>query len=146
MLQRIQTIFLLLCVASFGLLYAFPFAASDQPGKEVMADSLYTIEDHIILLILAGLGALIAVVSIFRFKHRPQQIRLNYLVVAIAIIFLLAGGWFFYQEGPDWLSKVTLSYKAGAFMPLGAVIFALLANRYIRKDHKKVRSAYDRLR
>ena len=146
MIQRIQTVFLLLCVAGFGLLYAFPFAATDIPGKQMLADSLFTIQDNIILMVIAGLGALLALISIFRYNNRPLQIKLNYLVVAIALAFLLAGGWLFTQEGDDWLSKVQVTFKAGAFLPVGVAIFAVIANIYIQKDHKKVRSAYDRLR
>ena len=146
MIQRIQTVFLLLCAAGFGLLYAFPFATTDIPGKQMLADSLYTIQDNIILMVIAGVGALLALISIFRFRNRPQQIKINYVVIALALIFIATGGWFFTQEGDDWLSKVQVTFKAGAFLPVGVVLFAILANMYIRKDHKKVRSAYDRLR
>ena len=49
MIQRIQSVFLLLAAASFGGLLSFPLAISDKPTAQFLADSVYDITDHIAL-------------------------------------------------------------------------------------------------
>lgn len=146
MLQRIQTVFLLLGAIAFGLLFVLPFAESDIPGEQLLADNLYTTQDHILLMILAGTGAALAFFNIFRYANRPFQLRLNYLLIVLAILFAVVGALLFFQEGDAWMQQAVVEDRAGVFLPVTAIIFIVLANYFIKKDDKKIRSAYDRLR
>lgn len=146
MLQRIQTVFLLLAFAAFTMLFLLPFATSDSPGTNLMADKVFNIQDHAILLTLCSAGALLAIVNIFKYNNRNTQVRLNYLLIVIAILLIVLSFVLFLQEGEEWLNTAQVEDQAGAYMPFSAILFAALANYFIKKDEKKIRSAYDRLR
>ena len=73
MIQRIQTLFYLLAAGSFGSLFHFPFASTDATSTDVFSDKLYNVFDNPILMVLAGLGALLGLIALFMFKKRPLQ-------------------------------------------------------------------------
>ncbi len=145
MIQRIQTVFLLLAAISFFLLFQLPFAVSDIANPGFLADKDFDIFDNIVLVVLTALGGLIALIAIFLYKNRPLQIRLSYLVIIVGILLILVAGVLFYNEAANIMDKVGISDGLGLFMPVLAFIFGFLAARFIRKDEKLVRSA-DRLR
>jgi uncharacterized membrane protein YfcA len=97
-------------------------------------------------MILAGAGAALALFNIFRYANRPLQVRLNYLLIVLAILFAVVGALLFFQEGDTWMQQAVVEDRAGVFLPVTAIIFIVLANHFIKKDDKKIRSAYDRLR
>ncbi|MEM9837349.1 MAG: DUF4293 domain-containing protein [Bacteroidota bacterium] len=143
MLQRIQSIFLLLAaVACFGL-FGLPIADTEtaQAQSALFNDQEYTLFDDPILLALFGLAGAVLLIDIFLFRNRPLQIRLSWLSIAL----VLGGvGYAFYRLSLD--SAQALAGPAlGTFLPLVVVIFAFLAKVYIGKDEDLVRSA-DRLR
>ena len=72
MIQRIQSLFLLLAAAAAFCLFRFPFANSSNSieGSAIMNDSLYTIQDHVGLLALFCIAGGLAFVSIFLFNNR----------------------------------------------------------------------------
>ncbi len=142
MIQRIQSIFLLLSAgASFGTLAA-PFAnATTALASPIFADKVYNVQDNVALLVLFAVAGALAVASIFLYKNRTTQVRLSIIALlvnlgglAFAIIYLL-------QQ----VNYASIAYSIGIFLPLLAVIFLWLAQRNIRKDEKLVRSM-DRLR
>ena len=145
MIQRIQTVFLLLAAIAFFLLFQFPFAVSDIANPGFLADKDFDIYDNIVLVVLTVLGGLIALVAVFLYKNRPLQIRLSYLVIIVGILLILVAAVLFYNEAANIMDKVGVSDGTGIFMPVLAFIFGFLAARFIRKDEKLVRSA-DRLR
>lgn len=146
MLQRIQSVFLLLSAACFFLLFAMPFAISDTANEQMLDDRVYEAQDHVLLIVLAVLGGAIALYNIFKFKNRNTQMRLNYLAIVVAILTLIVAVVLFLQEGEKWLAEAQVEDKLGAYLPIFAIFFAIAANYFIGKDEKKVRSAYDRLR
>lgn len=142
MIQRIQSIFLLLAAgASFSVL-AFPFASKKGTvTSAIFADQVYDVQDNIVLLVLFAIAGALAAISIFLYKNRTIQIRLaiiallvNLAGIAFAVIYLL-------QQ----VNFASIAFSIGIFLPLLAVIFIWLAQRNIRKDEKLVRSM-DRLR
>lgn len=129
MLQRIQTvwIFLALLGAVFLNITAQDF---DILGRYL------TINAATVILILFG------VLSIFNFKNRKRQILLNTISIIINALLIgllvywllnLSGGIHFPEKGIE------------PVFPLLSVICLLLANVYIRKDERLVKSV-DRLR
>lgn len=145
MIQRIQSIFLLISSASFWALFAFPFASSDEPTEAFLADKVYEVTDHVVLLVLVILGGVVALFSIFLFKNRPLQIRLSYLSLVIAILVPLTAVLLFYSEATKNFLNVGIDDGLGIYIPIIAIIGSILAVRYIRKDDRVVRSM-DRLR
>ena len=145
MIQRIQSIFLLIAGAGFFSLFKFPFAKSSEVTAPLFEDQLFTIQDNPILLGLCILGGIISMAAIFLYKNRILQKRIA-LVGIIAALFV--GGFAFYlmmSEGKDIPSNIEVSDQAGLFMPAVSLIMLILSNVYINKDEKLVRSA-DRLR
>ena len=129
MLQRIQTVWIFLAVlgAVFLNITAQDF---DILGRYL------TINASTVILILFG------VLSIFNFKNRKRQILLNTISIIINALLTgllvywllnLSGGIHFPEKGIE------------PVFPLLSVICLLLANVYIRKDERLVKSV-DRLR
>jgi hypothetical protein len=97
-------------------------------------------------LILSALQFIIVAITlttIFKFKNRALQIRLNYLNVFLNV--LLIGGIFYLSSLLEQQLNTVASYCLGGVFPLITVIMLFLSNIYIRKDERLVRSA-DRLR
>lgn len=129
MLQRIQSIWLLLSV--LGALF-LNLTAQDF---DILGGNLI-INISTVVLILLGL------LSIFSFKNRKRQILLNNISIFINALLVglltywllnLSGGIQFPEKGIE------------PIFPLISIICLLLANVYIRKDERLVKSV-DRLR
>ena len=122
-----------------------PLAISDKPTAMFLADSVYDITDHLALTALTILGIVLALVAIFVFKNRPLQLKLGYVVISLAILLPLAAFLLFTNQAPLMDATVHVEDQAGVFLPVGAILFTAMANYFIRKDDKLVKSM-DRLR
>lgn len=137
MIQRIQTVYLLIALVISGVLpYVFPlWTMSDGKEFHFMSDSIYTI--------LFGLTTTLTLVSILYFKKRQHQFVLNRLSIILNLILL---GLFLYRSLNLSGETLTVSEKGiGMFLPIVAIVFLALANKAIKKDEDLVKSA-DRLR
>ena len=137
MIQRIQTVYLLIALVILGALpYVFPlFTMSDGKEFRFMSDSFYTV--------LFGLSTTLTLISILYFKKRQHQFVLNRLTIILNLILL---GLFVYRSLNLSGETVQVSEKGtGMFLPIVAIVFLALANRAIKKDEDLVKSA-DRLR
>ncbi|GEJ48050.1 MULTISPECIES: DUF4293 family protein [unclassified Chryseobacterium] len=129
MLQRIQTIWTLLAVLAAVFLFI--------TGQDaVISDRIPLVNIGCIILVITG------ALSIFSFKNRKRQILLNTISIIINALLIgvlaywllnLSGGIQFPEKGIE------------PVFPLIAVICLLIANIYIRKDERLVKSV-DRLR
>ncbi len=144
MIQRIQSIFLLLAAASFGLEYVFPFATSSTQVPGIFGDGLYNISDHIALQVLTWAGVVLCLIILFQFRNRSLQLRLGYLAITVAILLPLIAV-LIYTNQTMGLEDVEIADHAGLYLPAGMILFLVLALRFIRKDEKLVQSM-DRLR
>ena len=145
MIQRIQTIFLFLAAACFGVLFTAPMATSDKPTSHFLSDQVYNIQDHLALIALASVGAALAIITIFLFKNRKLQVRLGYVVMLMAILLPLVSIWLLHNDTSTADSAVQVKDQWGMFVPLGAILFEVMATYFIRKDDHLVKSM-DRLR
>lgn len=146
MIQRIQSIFLLLSgVACFGLL-ALPFAATAEPVAQSVffADGLFNILDHPAIMAIFLVAGGLSLLSIFLYKNRTNQARLAQLAIVANIIGLILAVVLFMQDAAV-QTEVVVDDKLGLFLPPISLVFLFLAIRAIRKDDKVVRSM-DRLR
>ncbi len=157
MIQRIQTIFLLL-VLILGVLFSFSpvlgFTGYEADfimnayKTAAVGDSANIIAKNMGVGVMQGLIFLVALVTIFLFKKRHLQIKLsklNILLIALQIAAIVM-----YSDvvktaiGPT-TNDVSVSFKFGSVIPVISLILTYLAIRFIKKDEDLVRAA-DRLR
>ena len=146
MIQRIQTLFLLLTVIATGLVFVFPFATTEQAvgSSEIFADQAYTPTDNMVLLVFFAVVGVLALVDIFLFKQRTRQLmvgRITVLLYLVAIILMVV----FFMTDSSGLETPGLDDGLGVYAAITGLIGVALANHFIKKDEKLVRSA-DRLR
>lgn len=145
MIQRIQSIFLLLSAATFGALFKLPFATGEASATGYLADGSFDAFDHPVLLIATILGALLSVIALFLFRQRKNQIKATYGIMVIAIALPVAAFLILGQQTAAGSVNATLHQQVGLFLPGAAILFSLIAGYFIRKDEKLVQSM-DRLR
>jgi peptidoglycan/LPS O-acetylase OafA/YrhL len=147
MIQRIQSLFLLLAAAcAFGL-FALPFATVPlvtSEASQIFADGMFNIRDHVALLALFCIAGGLALISIFMFKNRKTQMIVARLAVIANIIGLVLALVIFMQESKS-MGTSEPADEMGLYLPILFLIFGLLALWFIGKDEKLVRSM-DRLR
>jgi peptidoglycan/LPS O-acetylase OafA/YrhL len=147
MIQRIQSIFLLIASACSFALFGFPFASVDKTVENSALfsnDMVYNLSDNMILLIVYVLAGLLALGAIFLFKNRNQQ----KTVARVAAVFNLIGivlAIVFFVKDSVMDSGVTPNDGLGLYTPIVGFILILLAVRAIGKDEELVRGM-DRLR
>ncbi len=136
MIQRIQTLYLLLAAGiSGGLIFVFNLWTNNE-GVKVFAQ-----DDYTYLGLFLG-SALLSLISIFRFKNRKSQFMLGRLNIILNFILL---GFFVYLSlnlsgGTDVPEK-----GIGMLLPIFSIVCLALANKAIKKDEDLVKSV-DRLR
>lgn len=136
MIQRIQSLYLLLVGIIAGVLPFFLNLWSDAQGNEVYASN------EVILSLAFYASAVLAVVSIVQFKVRKNQFVINRLNL-ILNLFLL--GYFVYRS-LNLSGETSVSEKGiGMLIPVFSIVFLAMANRAIKKDEDLVKSV-DRLR
>ena len=97
MIQRIQSIFLLLAAAGFGSLFFVPIAKSNKGFGEIYANQALDVQDHIGLIGLTAGGAILALISIFLFNNRKLQVAMSSFA-AILVLPLIGLSYFYSQE------------------------------------------------
>lgn len=139
MIQRIQTVWLFLAALCAALTYKFPFYTGNVPDSANMQvfEKLVASSNFIVLILTAGLtvGALII---IFLYKNRKQQLWLTLIAAAISVIDIIL----YFTEMKKFTSG---SISLTAVFALAIPVLLVLAARGIRKDDKLVKSL-DRLR
>ncbi|MFS4456107.1 DUF4293 domain-containing protein [Maribacter sp. 2304DJ31-5] len=136
MIQRIQSIYLVIVALISGVLTFFVNLWSDAKGEKIYAG------DDILISILFYASAILALWSIFFFKNRKNQFVLNRLNI-ILNLFLLG---FFVYRSLNLSGEILVSEKGiGMLIPVFSIVFLVLANRAIKKDEDLVKSV-DRLR
>ena len=144
MIQRVQSIYLLLVALLSGVVIFFLKVWVDKEGKSWGILDLYNNESLLIKSTAFGfwLIALFAVFSLFSFKKRKLQISINRF--NILINFILFGTLVYlslYLSGETFVSMKGI----GVFLPLGSIALLVFANFAIQKDENLVKSV-DRLR
>lgn len=140
MIQRQQTLWLLLATIAGVLSFMFPFAVGEKivvnTTMKERVDFVAGEDFFILILTIAAIG--IAAVTIFLFKDRKLQIKLCLLglLVSIGILILYILG----------MNKLLASTPAlWSILPVVIIISYFMAFRNIRKDEKLVKSL-DKLR
>ena len=144
MLQRIQTVYLLLAaLLSGGLTFFVPFWSDGNEIPLELADMLNGGDNLLktvpFLFIASGI---LSLVTLFLYKNRSRQIIYNRL--NIVINFILLGIVVYYLLMLPGEAEVS-EKGIGVVIPLVVIVLLALANKAIIKDDKLVKSV-DRLR
>ncbi|MEL7587094.1 MAG: DUF4293 domain-containing protein [Prolixibacteraceae bacterium] len=147
MIQRIQTMFILLAAMLIGLLFVLPFAEIAMNGqlflfdiRGIMRDG-DLVENGIPVAAFIALILLLHVFAVFTYKRRILQIRI--LIFSILLMLGLFGLFFFFTYYS--FDQAQISFKIAVVFPLVAIILDYLAIRNIGKDEALIRSI-DRIR
>jgi len=163
MLQRIQTVFLILAALLGISIFLFPlttFTVKDctfdifiTGCKNIASACPYVFQIktyfHMIILILI---ILLCISTIFLYKKRNLQMRLCRFVIMSNIVFVFLVFMFadtiknrFIKDYGILPDDITASFKLGSIIPLVMIVLLFLANHFIKKDENLIKSA-DRLR
>jgi membrane-anchored protein YejM (alkaline phosphatase superfamily) len=144
MLQRIQTLYLLVTVLlSSGIVFLVSLWTNNK-GEEIFLLNLFNESDWMLnsLPIAFIISSIMSLISIFLYKNRKKQIVLNRFNIVVNFYLL---GIIVYQlliiSGESKISEKGI----GLFIPVLIIVFLVLANKSIIKDDKLVKSV-DRLR
>ena len=160
MLQRIQTVFLLLVIASMVSFIFIPqwtkYDVNTGETHQMQAlyymvisaegqEPVYQYAPFSLAGILAVAAVTIAFLAMFKFKNRVLQLRLGLLNSLFIVATLGMVAWFWYSMSRDVLPHAPVSLGFGLGLPAIAMVFNRLALRFIKKDEELVRSV-DRIR
>lgn len=150
MIQRVQTLYLLLVVVLGTLLCLFsPMQFLLPEGTEYVS---LNVLDKWPMAVMTIASPVLALVTIFLFKRRLLQARFNVMNVILCLGFyaLLALYTAYVVKGYETISEISLAgadwyISVWAAIPLVNIVLLMMATRRILKDEALVRAA-DRLR
>ena len=152
MIQRIQTVYLLVVTILLGSIFLFPFAELLSSDGQLFIFNFNGLsienEEGLYLLtiptiILLAVTVLISFSSIFLYKKRIIQMRMNSFNIILMIGYV--GLNYYYIHNFSGQLDGVVSYQVIAVFPLVAAILTYLAIRSIGKDEALIRSV-DRIR
>lgn len=145
MLQRIQTVYLLIASALMLVAVVTPLATFHHNGNTVFFEAMGMYQDGEMvsstwaLFATGAISSLLALFTVFIYKTRIVQIRLSIFNIAVMIGFYLYLGFLMLKINPEaglQFQKVGI----GIIMPLIAIILTYLAIRKIGADEMLIRS------
>jgi glucan phosphoethanolaminetransferase (alkaline phosphatase superfamily) len=158
MLQRIQSVFLLIMALAMLAMFFVPIAVTISPDtpETVILNAFYMTWENTetgqilskptwYISALALLSILVSSYSITRWDNRLTQMKLG-LLNSLLVAGVVGLNAYFATKGKTLIaSNPPANFTLGFFLPVIALLFNSLANRFIRRDEKLVRDA-DRLR
>lgn len=155
-IQRWQSVFLLIGAVAMALFAFLPAACSEMGG---VARWYWHPIECVPLFVLDLLTAVLALIAIFMYKNLRAQKRVALVVAFLSLVAMVATVWAVVSirlepvmlDVPfgmeiDWPQyKQTMGLRWPVGLPLVAAVFFVWANRRMRADERLLRS-YDRLR
>lgn len=139
MLQRIQTVYLVLAAISIGNIILAPIGYQETESGIVASISMM---DHLPSVVISALGVLLAIIDIFLFNNRKLQLKVTSLFILLGVLSAVSLALFQFVIGKELITKINyIPYVLSFF----SIAFGILAYRGIDADEKLVRSM-DRLR
>ena len=142
MIQRIQSLWLLLAAVAMFLALKLPFAVAKSLESGNTKD--ITVDEYLIAFLIAILLSVGSLVIIFLFKRRSNQKRLIWLGILTSVLFIVLM-YFHVEEYKTNDNNITASFSIGAVFPIVYIIFMAMAYAGVRRDEKLIRSI-ERLR
>lgn len=150
MIQRIQTLYILLATTALGMQFEWPYSVVPMSpaaaAVPTFADGAFSLTDRPGLMIVTGIAIILALTAFFSFKRRLVQLRFNTLALftaTILAIYMATQFFFLANEAKEVMND--MQYRAGVGMPALSVLLLWLSGRAIRSDQQLVHSI-DRLR
>ena len=138
MIQRIQSIWLLLAAIFAAITFRFPFYTGDWLKDDIQSPVDLNAQTTIWLSIITVLTGALAFVNIFLFDNRKMLLKLTYLGIFLTVILLVL----YFLEMNNFASG---SIALWCLFHFGILAFYILASRGIYKDQKLIKDM-DRLR
>ncbi len=138
MLQRLQSLWLLLAASFDAITFKFPFYSGDWNKDAIPATVDLYAQSTIWLTIVTVLAGAVAFVTIFLFDNRKLQLKLCYLGIFLTAVLITM----YFLEMNNFTKGTVAIWAIFYFAILG---FYILAVRGILKDEKLIKSM-DRLR
>lgn len=155
MIQRIQSIFLLMVTILMGLTVFLPLWGKADGTNKIEMNAIHMIQTSagetvmeqttVYLAIIAGLTSVLALWNIFNYKNRRFQMKIALFCMLLIAAFIGISTFMTYQAQDIFSPEMGGVFGFGYFLPVAAILFNWLSLRYIKKDEDMVRSA-DRLR
>ncbi len=140
MIQRIQTVYLILALVASGVL-PFIFPLWNETTFDVVTEFYFY--QSTVYTALFGLSTSLSLLSILFYKKRQHQFVIGRVNIILNLILL---GLFVYRSLNLSGETTIVSEKGiGMFLPIVSIVFLALANKAIKKDEDLVKSV-DRLR
>ena len=147
-IQRIQSLFLLIAVILMVVFAFFPALSFELADKTVLYGALETgragnLHVDPLLLMLVILISFLAIVDIFLYKNLQRQMTVCFVDIIIGLAMLVAIGIqaFYVGNRDGW----TVTWQWYVLLPVLSIILLMIAHKAMSKDKKKLRDA-DRLR
>jgi len=154
MLQRVQTIFLAITIIGMGIFLSFPIwskvATMGEEKAELTAVKLTyhtnAVQSQVTpmyyLIIVAVLVALVAAYAIFSFRNRILQSALCAVnSILMTVLMGLVIYFTFYKTAKLFDPQLPGTYEIGFYGLVAGMLANVFANRFIRKDEKKVQQS-----
>ena len=147
-IQRIQSVYLLIAVILMAVFAFFPALTFELGGREFVYGALEAGKvgvTHIdpLMLMLIVLICFLAIIDIFLFKNLQRQMTVCFVDIIIGLAMLVAIGIQAYLVGTR--DGVTMTWQWYLLLPVLSIIFLMLAHKSMSRDKKLLRDS-DRLR
>jgi hypothetical protein len=157
MIQRIQTIYLLVAIAINAFIYSLTLATFNYKGLSNVF-SLFGLLDretgemlfeNSLIPVLSISSILVSLLAVFLFKKRSLQVKTAQLALFFQTAFVASIFYFVDQVSSKLAASANIAvdvvYESGSWLALFPFIFLFLAIKSIKKDEKLIRAA-DRIR
>jgi len=164
MIQRIQTLYLIIVVVLSVLIFFLPVSTKiipANPAKNISKEitfrtdvygtkkyengTLVSSSSNFLLLVLNTGTCVISGLVIFLYRKRILQMKLARLSVLLVSAFIAIDFYFSDSLGNEYGTDYKTMYLSGSYFPIIQVILLVMAIRAVKKDEELVRSA-DRIR
>jgi hypothetical protein len=164
MIQRIQSIYLLIVVALSVMILLMPVSSKIIPAdatKNIMKNitfkstvygiekyengTLVSTDSNFMLMILNSATGILSLIIIFLYNKRMLQIKLSKLCVLLTSAFIAVDFYFSDSLGSQYGPDYKTMYMSGSYFPIIQIILFVMIIRAIKKDEELVKSA-DRIR
>ena len=156
MIQRVQSVYLLLVTVVMSFLIVSPYARMVDADNQILifkshaivieanSGEPHTYKSTIAIISLVLLTSLISFVCIFLYNRRLIQIRIC-IINTVLLIMLLFVMYLYYKITYNNLDVTDHSFRISAIFPMISIVLTIMAYRAIRHDDMLVNS-FDRLR
>ena len=147
-IQRIQSVYLLIAVILMAVFAFFPALSFELGGREFVYGALEAGKvgaTHIdpLMLTLVLLISFLALIDIFLYKNLQRQMTVCFVDIIIGLAMLIAIGIQAFIIGSK--ENVLMVWQWYLILPVLSIIFLMMAHKSMSNDKRKLRDA-DRLR